>query len=348
MPETASTANVGKGPAEISRAPESGARKIPHMAKRFRMPARSAQSIGWTLVLGWLLGVVLPTKASAQDLSPRAYWPAPVGTRVLVLGYQYSSGDVLSDISLPVYGVDSKIHTGLAGYVQTFDFLGRTTNVQVELPYSTGTTKGLLFGMPARRDFSGFNDASIRVSVNLRGAPAMTPADFQELRADPRPIVGASLKVVAPSGRYDVGRLINVGGNRWAAKFELGVIAPLKPRWLLEVDAGFWLFGDDPDFISGTREQDAIYALQAHLVYRVRPGLWMSLDGNWFTGGQQTIGGHEQDDKQRNTRLGINAVFPFARRHAIRFGYSKGVRTRFGNDFDLFLVSYQRLLGIKD
>ena len=45
----------------------------------------------------------------AQELVPRAYWPSPVGTNVLVLGYQYSSGDIVVDQSLPVVGVDSTI-----------------------------------------------------------------------------------------------------------------------------------------------------------------------------------------------------------------------------------------------
>ncbi len=44
--------------------------------------------------------------AGAQELTPRAYWPAPEGTKVVVLGYQFSSGDVVTDPSLPIRGVD--------------------------------------------------------------------------------------------------------------------------------------------------------------------------------------------------------------------------------------------------
>ena len=61
----------------------------------------------------------------AQELSPRAYWPAPVGTKVLVTGYSYSSGDVLLDPTIPIYGVDSRISTAFLGYVQTFALAGR-------------------------------------------------------------------------------------------------------------------------------------------------------------------------------------------------------------------------------
>ncbi|MHC4356535.1 MAG: hypothetical protein ACYS0H_27865, partial [Planctomycetota bacterium] len=122
---------------------------------------------------------------AAQDLSPRFYWPAPRGTRLAVFGYSYSTGEVLMDRSLPVEGVDSSINMGFFAYMQTFGLWGRTSNLVVELPYSWGTTKGLLFENPVRRDFSGFGDLGISLAVNLIGAPSMTVAEFQELRADP-------------------------------------------------------------------------------------------------------------------------------------------------------------------
>ena len=281
---------------------------------------------------------------AAQELSPRAYWPAPEGTKVAILGYSYSTGDVLMDPSLPLYGVDSKINTGFLGYLQTFSLWGRTTNVIVELPYSWGTTQGLLFEDRARRDFSGFSDLGITLAVNLLGAPTMTPAQFQELRADPHAILGASLKVLAPTGHYDPDKLINVGANRWGIKAELGYMIPLKPKWLLELDVGAWFFGDDNDFLQGKREQEPIFSAEIHLVKRFNPGFWASLDLNYFKGGRQTIGGERLADVQRNSRVGGTIVVPFHGRHAVKVGYSTGVVTDFGTDFNQFLVSYQVLL----
>lgn len=293
------------------------------------------------MILAFFLIVAIASVASAQELTPRAYWPAPKGTKVAVLGYSYSSGDVLMDPSLPVYGVDSRINTGVLAYLQTFSLLGRTTNIVVDLPYSWGTTKGLLFDKPAQRDFSGFNDLGITMAVNLLGAPSMTPADFQKLRANPHPILGASVKVLVPTGQYDADRLINVGTNRWSVKPELGLIIPLRPKWLLELEAGVWFFSDDDDFIAGEREQAPIFAGEVHLIHRFKPGFWASLEANYFIGGQQTIGGNELVDVQRNSRIGATIVVPFLGRHAIKAGYSRGVVTDFGTDFQQFLVSYQ-------
>ena len=298
---------------------------------------------GGVIVVCMLAGLAWCPIASAQDLTPRAYWPAPKGIKVAVLGYVYAQGDIFFDPSIPLYGVNSEVNLALAAYLQTFSLWGRTTNVLVELPYQWSTTQGILVDTPAKGSVSGFGDLGVTVSVNLLGAPTMTPKDFQALRAKPHPILGASLKVVAPTGKYDANRLLNVGGNRWAVRAELGSVFPLKPKWLIELDAGVWLIGDDAEFIVGYREQEPIFEAQLHLVRRFKPGFWASLDLNYFKGGRQTIAGRELIDVQQNSRIGGTVVVPFKGRHAVKLGYATGFFTEFGTDFDQILVSYQRL-----
>jgi len=294
-------------------------------------------------LLIWVIVSLSATVASAQELSPRAYWPAPKGTKVAAFGYQYSWGDVVSDPSLPIYGVDSRISTGLAGYRQTFDLIGRTANFLVEVPYTWGSSVGELAGETVRRDFSGVGDMSVTLSANLVGAPSMTPEEFRELRANPHPLLGASVKVLVPTGAYEADRLFNVGANRWAMKVELGYTLPVRARWLLEIEMGAWIFSDNEDFLGRTREQASVLATEIHLVRRFRPGFWASLDFNYYTGGRSTIGGIQLGDLQRNSRLGGTVVVPFRGRHAIKAGYSTGVVTGSGGDYNMLLVSYQVL-----
>ena len=212
------------------------------------------------------------------------------------------------------------------------------------MPYSWGTTVGTLDGEPARTDFSGFADLGVTLSVNLVGAPTMTPADFLALRRHPRPIFGATLKVIAPTGSYDPEKLINISGNRWAVKGELGFIFPLKPRWLLEMELGTWFFGDNDDFLGVTREQRPVAAVQLHLVRRFKPGFWAALDANYYTGGRSTVDGVKLGDLQRNSRFGATVAVPFGGRHAVKAGYSTGVVTESGGDYEMFLVTYQMLI----
>ena len=296
------------------------------------------------LVVAASMTSIISQGIAAQELSPRAYWPTPKGTQLAIVGYSYSFGDVATDPSLPVIGVDSKISTGLLGYLRTMSLWGRTSNLIVEVPYASGSTVGTVEDSTLRSDFSGFGDLSVTLSINLLGGPSMGPAGFQALRAAPHPILGASLKIQAPTGHYDPDMLINVGTNRWAAKAEMGFIIPIKPRWLLELELGAWIFGDNKDFLGVTREQEPVFATEVHLVRRFKPGFWASLDLNLYKGGRSTVGGEVRADLQRNSRFGGTVVVPLGRRQAVKFGYSGGVVTSSGGDYDIFLVSYTVLL----
>ena len=271
---------------------------------------------------------------------PRAYWPAPNGTNALVAAYQYTKGDIVTDPSLPITGVDSSINYAVLTYQRTFSLFKRTATLQFNVPYTWGSSDGFAEGKPIRRDISAMADARLRLSVNLRGAPSMDVEGFQALRANPRTIVGVSILVQPPTGGYDSDSVINAGTNRWAVKPAVGVIWPIRPTWLFEFELGSWLFGDNDDFLGATRAQDPILSGEFHLIKRIRPGLWVSLDANIYGGGRTTVGAEERADLQRNSRLGATLVVPFKRRHAFRFAYSTGVVTESGGDFENIIVSY--------
>lgn len=276
----------------------------------------------------------------AQELTPRAYWPAPKGTKVASFTYQYSTGDILFDPSLPVVGVDSRLNLTQFSYLQTVNIAGRTANFQFNVPYSWGTTEGMVAGISQSRYSAGGSDARARLSINLLGAPTMERKAFQQLRADPNPIVGASLMISAPTGSYDADQAINVGSNRWAIKPAIGYIHPLARRWLIEFELGVWVFGDNDEFLGRKREQNPVATGEFHLVKRVRPGFWFSLDLNYYYGGRTTIDGEQRADLQRNSRAGFTLTFPWKHKHAIRTSFSTGTVTSSGGDFDMIGVMY--------
>ena len=278
--------------------------------------------------------------ANAQELVPRAYWPAPTGTNLIVTGYQYSEGDVLTDPSLPVEGVESQIEFLSLTYQRTLSLFGRTANLQLNQPYAWGSAQGFAEGTFRSRDISDLADSRALLSINLAGAPAMDGAAFQALRANPRTIVGASVLVSAPTGAWDSGRIFNAGSNRWSVKPAIGIIYPLRPKLLLEFEVGAWFFGDNDDFLGETRKQDPLLSTQFHLIKRIRPGLWASLDATYYWGGRTEIGGVTRDDRQENSRIGATFVMPFKRRHALRIAASIPLKTSAGGDFDTLTMAY--------
>jgi len=291
--------------------------------------------------IAWVLGCLLAAGAAqSQELAPRAYWPAPDGTNVLLLAYQYSTGDVVTDPSLPVAGVDSRIHVTQAAFQRTFGFLGRTSSLQLAVPYSWATTEGTYLGEPASRVVDGWADARLRFAINLLGAPTMDTQAFRVLAAHPVTQVGFSLTVQAPTGQYDPQRLINLGTNRWSVKPAFGVIYPFTPSWMLEFELGGWFFGDNDEFVGQTREQEPILSTEAHLVKNFRSGVWASLDANFYTGGRTKVGPDRRADLQRNSRFGATLVWPIQRHHALRGTYSTGVVTESGGDYEVYSISY--------
>jgi hypothetical protein len=82
---------------------------------------------------------------------------------------------------------------------------------------------------------SGLLDSGLRLSVNLKGGPAMPLSEFVKWKQ--KTVLGASLKVITPTGQYGPTNLINWGINRWAFKPESWLLAAL---WQVVVG---WLRG---------------------------------------------------------------------------------------------------------
>ena len=105
--------------------------------------------------------------------------------------------------------------------------------------------------------------------------------------------------------------------------------------------ARVWLFTDNDAFVGGrTREQDPIAALQGHLTYRFRRTIWLAGDVNYFTGGRTTIGGTQNVDLQRNSRVGATFSTAVGPNQAIRASVSTGAYTTIGAAFTSIAVGY--------
>ena len=285
----------------------------------------------------FLLGTLV-SSTSAQELVPAAYTPAPYGINFLSVAAVYNSGDLAFDPAGPIEDASAKIFASTLGYARTLNVAGRSANLGVIVPYVLGDLEGIYLGEQAYAERSGLGDLGFRCAVNLLGAPAMSPKEFSTYRA--RTLIGASLVVKAPTGQYDSSKLINIGANRWAFKPEVGVVHVMG-RWALDAYIGGWFFTDDTDFFGGmTREQDPMISTQFHVRYLIKPGLWAAIDGNFWRGGQTTVGGTVNDDKQHNSRVGATVSMRLGRSSSLRFAASRGAITRIGGDFSSIGVSY--------
>ena len=280
--------------------------------------------------------------AAAQELEPRAYSPAPVGTNFLVLGYTYQSGEVVFDPASPVFDVSANLNSTNLSYGRTFNLFGRLATFAIAVPGAWGSLSGSVGEERHTITRSGLADVRGRFAVNLVGGPALAPREFAA--RPPATTLGFSLAVVAPTGEYDAGKLINLGSHRWAIKPELGVSSP-HGRWTLEAAAGVWLFADNESFYPGTvvRSQDPLFAAQGHLGYTFRPQLWVALDATYYTGGRTYADDVRSASRQDNSRLGATLSVPLKRGHTIKLLAARGVTARVGSRFDTYSIAYQYL-----
>jgi hypothetical protein len=282
--------------------------------------------------------VLLAGSVRAQDLEPRTYTSVPVGLNFLIAGYAYSEGSVSTDSSLPLEDAELEQSAGLLAYSRAFALLGRVAKADLVVPYSSLSGTALYQGQEVERDVSGYGDPRVRFTWNFIGAPALTLEEWQQRPDDL--VAGASLQVGIPAGRYDDDRVINLGTNRFSVKPELGV-SKAWGRASLELSAAATFYQDNRDFLGLTREQDPLYALQAHFVWAFRRPIWVALDGTWYRGGRTRVGGATKDDLQRTTRVGLTLAFPVSVHHAVKLYASTGVSERIGGDFDVFGLAWQ-------
>ena len=272
-------------------------------------------------------------------MEPRAYSRAPVGTQFVLVTYAYQSGDVLTDSALPLRDVSIKLNSGSVAYGRTFGVGGRQSSVGIFLPYILGRANGTVFEQLQSVRRSGLGDARLRLTINLKGSPALTPKEFAV--AKPQSVIGASLTLVIPSGQYDPARLVNLGSNRWAFKSEIGLSKP-KGKWTLEAAVGAWVFSANSNFFGGSRrEQKPITYLQGNVIYTIRPRMWISAGGTFFAGGRTTVNGVLNNDPQKNSRIGATFSLPIDTRQSLKFAWVKGVTTRIGGDINALAVGWQ-------
>ncbi len=294
---------------------------------------------GIALVVGLAAGTVV---VEAQELEPRAYANAPVGLNFLILGYGYSRGDVSFESSVPIEDAKLTVHGAFLAYARALDVWGRAGKIDVVLPYAWVSGTARVAGELREREVSGLGDPRVRFSVLLYGGPALSATEYAGYTPDL--IVGASLAVRAPLGQYDSDKLVNIGTNRWSVKPELGVSKTLGP-FTLEVDTSVTFYTTNDDFFGGrTLERDPLYAVQGHVIYQTRWGVWAALDATYYTGGRTTIDG-KRGEQSENLRLGATVAIPIDRRNSLKLYGSTGAISRAGGNFDTLGIAWQYRWG---
>jgi hypothetical protein len=279
----------------------------------------------------------------AQDLSPRAYVISPTGSNAVTLTWSYFNGGVNFNGAVPITGATGIYNISSFSYYHAFGLFGRSANFAASLPYAIGNFQGQVAQQERSVYRSGLVDFSMRFSVNLLGGPAMSAEKFARWKQ--KRLLGASLRVIAPTGQYDPTKLVNWGINRWAFKPELGY-SEQWGNWLVDAYAGAWFYTTNPASYDLPQPQpqseQPIGSLEGHLSRNFKYGTWVSLDGNFWWGGVTTLSGIQNvATKQTGSRIGITAAWRFSKHQSLKVSYSNGTYIRFGGNYQVVQAGWQ-------
>jgi hypothetical protein len=296
-----------------------------------------------TLIITVLLMSGSSMLACAQELAPRAYVITPLHSNAVVVSYSFFSGSLLFDGAVPITGATGKYSVPVLTYYHAFHLLGRSANASASLPYAVGNFQGQVEGGNQQAYRSGLGDSAFRVAVNLKGGPAMPIPQF--VRWKQKILLGTSLKVTAPTGQYDPTKLINWGSNRWAFKPELGYSERWR-NWVLDAYGGVWLFTRNSQSFAiplpEPKTESPVGSFEGHLSYDLKPRLWFSVDGNFWSGGVATLNGLTNPaTRQTSSRVGLTGSLPLSQHNSLKISYSNGTYVRFGGNYQNVAIAWQ-------
>jgi len=106
-----------------------------------------------------------------------------------------------------------------------------------------------------------------------------------------------------------------------------------------------FIFGDNDDFWGGNKlESDPLYAIQGHLIYTFRPGLWASLSTAYGSGLQATINGLPKDNKAANWVTAVSAGFPLSRTQGLKIAWLRfRSQVHTGSNQDSLIVGWSMM-----
>ena len=281
----------------------------------------------------------------AQDLAPRAYVITPLHSNAITLTWSFYDGGLNFNGTVPITGATGTYSVPVVSYYHSFGFFGHSANINASLPYAVGNFSGSVLGNQRSIYRSGLLDLSARLSVNLKGGPAMPAQQFVKWKQ--KVLLGASLKIIAPTGQYDPTKLINWSINRWAFKPEFGY-SQRWGEWVLDGYAGVWFYTtNNASFgIPAPKPQTEtpVGSFEGHLSYDFKKAkrLWVSLDGNFWFGGITSLNGiRNLESKQTGSRIGGTFSVPVSKHQSLKFSYSDGTYIRFGGNYQNVSAAWQ-------
>lgn len=267
----------------------------------------------------------------------------PTGLNFVGVGIGHIEGDIFFDPLLLIENAEFDMEVLGLVYVHSFGLFGKSARIDVNLPYLAGRWEGTVNSELVNFRRRGLGDTRLRLSVLLYGGAAETKAEFSKSKKS-NTVVGAAISVTMPTGEYSSDRLINLGSNRWVVRPQLGV-THTRGKWSGELTGSVFLYGDNDEFWKQTElKTDPLLALQAHLIYTFRPGLWAAGGIAYGWGGEAIVNNISKNNISGNLLTALSFGYPLSRKQGIKFTLLTGrTQKSTGVDINSLIFSYSAM-----
>ena len=298
------------------------------------------------LLVAWCAVAFLhsPSQARAQFTDAHSYDNTPVGTNQLELGYAFVHGNAAIDPSLLIASANLNLNQSLVDYTRYFGLMHRLMWVEAAIPIAT--LGGSVSGLNIESSSSGTGDSSYALAMLLKGGPPLGVDQFDEYKRTT--VLGLSVTVTAPTGRYNADRILNLGSDRWSFKPEVALSHPFGPdqKWQFDAYANVYVYTDNTAYHG--REilrQEPLAGLEGHLSYSLNDRLWAAADTRYSFRGTTLVNGVDQNNAQDNLIVGSEVNVSLDARHSLLFAVGKAVVHRNGPAIVGFSVKYDYVWG---
>ena len=233
-----------------------------------------------------ILGSSLSYSVLAADIDAGDYTALPVGTNLAILYYQNTSRDELYTGGNKVAGDYSLASdVGILRGVHFTEIGGYTVDPQFLLPFGQ---------LDAGKDVAalgkgnGVGDLVLAATVWLVNKPKDNT------------YFGITPFLYLPTGKYDNGKSLNLGENRYKFVLQTGYITNLTDEISIDLAADVTLYGSNDEFgaAKDTMKQDASLQLQAFLRYKINPSWDLRVSFSQTFGGETEVNGTKMKNEK--------------------------------------------------
>lgn len=302
-------------------------------------------ALHWLAITFLGLGIFMVSTAQtfAQDLEPRRWSHLPTGLNIIGSGAVATDGDITFDPVMQIEDGTFRLYSLGTSYVRSFEWLGKSSRVDIKLPYFYGRWEGNVNGEFAAIRRHGFGDPRVRFSMLLYGAPPLSGSEYMQYRAR-HPVtttIGAAVTVVFPVGEYFPDKLINLGGNRYVIRPAIGVLHQRGP-WEFELTTSLSFYQDNDEYFgNSTQERDPLWFLQGHVTRQFAKSQFITFSGGYSYDGEYYINGQSLDFTEQTSFLSLAWGKALTKRQSIRIAYIKAnTQVILGSSSESWMMSW--------